>query len=331
MLNSGVVVGKFYPFHKGHKFLIETALHHCQYVTVLVDDKAHYKIPAYLRANWIRESFKAFGSRVVVQEFYNDLPDTDSKKWAAATIDYLNGVPDACITSENYGETWAREMGCTHILADKARGVVPISGTELRENMFGDNMQYLEAHVRRHFVNTVCIVGAESTGKSTLADGLADHFGICAVGEFGREYTENLADELRERGWKMSDFEFIAERQDRMEQHAILKSKGLVILDTDAMVTQAFCRRDMHAASSVIEALIKPQTLYILCPTENPFEADGWRKNGDEREALQDYYRDFLRGRKHVEVHGTHDERMAQAIEAINSLPNMKLPVNVKG
>lgn len=330
MLNSGVVVGKFYPFHRGHKFLIETALHHCQYVTVLVDDKAHYQIPAYLRASWIRESFKGFGPRVTVMEFHNDLPDEDSKAWAKATIDFIGGKPDACITSENYGDTWAKEMGAVHIVADKDRHTVPISGTEIRRDVY-HNLHYLDPHVQRHFVNTVCVVGAESTGKTTLAESLAEHFDVEWVDEYGREYTFKNEKALTRLGWQMHDFERIAITQDLMEQSAIERSNGLLILDTDAMVTQAFCRRDMGAASAVVEGLIKRQTLYILCPTENPFEPDGWRKDGEQREWMQNYYRDFLKGKKFVEVHGTHEERMATAIEAIESLAVVKLPTYVKG
>ena len=37
---------------------------------------------------------------------------------------------------------------------------------------------------------TICLHGPESTGKSTLAPRLAEHFGGQVVDEYGREYAE---------------------------------------------------------------------------------------------------------------------------------------------
>ena len=61
----------------------------------------------------------------------------------------------------------------------------------------------------------VAIVGAESTGKTTLAIALAEHYQTTWVPEFGRLYTEAR----RPRGelWSSDEFTFIAVEQARME------------------------------------------------------------------------------------------------------------------
>ena len=55
----GVVIGKFLPPHRGHRFLIETALSRCDRVTVIVCGKPVDPIPPDLRAAWLRELLPA--------------------------------------------------------------------------------------------------------------------------------------------------------------------------------------------------------------------------------------------------------------------------------
>ncbi|KKT88976.1 MAG: hypothetical protein UW88_C0006G0001, partial [Candidatus Collierbacteria bacterium GW2011_GWD2_45_10] len=43
---TSLVIGKFYPFHKGHQFLIKTALKNSASVTVIVCQTDRYLIPA---------------------------------------------------------------------------------------------------------------------------------------------------------------------------------------------------------------------------------------------------------------------------------------------
>ena len=53
--DSALVVGKFYPPHLGHKYLIDAAKSKAEHLSVLVVDREEYKIPGELRASWIRE------------------------------------------------------------------------------------------------------------------------------------------------------------------------------------------------------------------------------------------------------------------------------------
>ncbi|MBV9849921.1 MAG: adenylyltransferase/cytidyltransferase family protein [Armatimonadetes bacterium] len=55
MASRGLVIGKFYPPHRGHKFLIETARAQVDHLTVIVCDRDTQTIPAERRAAWLRE------------------------------------------------------------------------------------------------------------------------------------------------------------------------------------------------------------------------------------------------------------------------------------
>lgn len=154
----GVVCGKFYPYHLGHRHLIATAAQGCQELDVLVCKQPGQWIGAELRASWIRESFPAdeypqIRIHVLDQEALG-LPDggSNGEIWARGTIDFLGYAPDVVFTSEDYGHGWARAMSAEHILVDRARDTVPISGTEIRRNPLA-NLEFLELPARAYFLN----------------------------------------------------------------------------------------------------------------------------------------------------------------------------------
>ena len=64
----GFTIGKFAPFHKGHEYLIETALKDMDEFYVVVYDTPHLNINLDTKADWITKRFpnvkilKAFDS-----------------------------------------------------------------------------------------------------------------------------------------------------------------------------------------------------------------------------------------------------------------------------
>jgi HTH-type transcriptional repressor of NAD biosynthesis genes len=186
MFKQGLVVGKFYPPHKGHKYLIDTAQSQCEKVTVIVCYKQTETIPGTLRAQWLQEIHP--GARIILIEDYK-LADDDSEGWAAYTKEILGYTPNAVFTSEDYGDLYAKFMGCVHVLVDKERATIPVSGTLVRSDPL-QHLNYLEPTVRSYFVKRVCVLGAESTGTTTLARALAEHYQTAWALEYGRYYSE---------------------------------------------------------------------------------------------------------------------------------------------
>ena len=76
-------------------------------------------MPGELRGDWLREIHPA-ATVLVIDDRYDE---ADTAVWAANTVRWLGGPPDAVFTSEDYGDPYARLMGCTHVLVDKARSV----------------------------------------------------------------------------------------------------------------------------------------------------------------------------------------------------------------
>jgi len=74
MFRDALVVGKFYPPHRGHKYLIETALSQSEHVTVFVFEKQDQIISGELRRSWIKATHPS--AEVIVVD--DNLPDDDS-------------------------------------------------------------------------------------------------------------------------------------------------------------------------------------------------------------------------------------------------------------
>lgn len=80
--------------------------------------------------------------------------------------------------------------------------------------------EYLEPCVRAHFAKRVSVLGAESTGTTTLARHLAEYYRTIWVPEYGRDYCEKLqaaGADLWTYQWPSEEFTQIAHKQQEME------------------------------------------------------------------------------------------------------------------
>lgn len=318
---TGLVVGKFYPPHRGHKYLIDTAQSQCDHLTVVICWKKSESISGYLRAQWLQRIHPK--ARILVVED-TKLADDDSKGWAKFTIEILGRAPDAVFTSENYGDPYAKYMGCVHVLVDRERVHIPISATMVRSDP-QKYAKFLEPCVRAYFARRVAVVGAESTGTTTLSRALAAHYGTVWVPEYGRFFSEGKAVARDENTtWRSEEFMHIARAQSSMEDALAESSNGLVICDTDAFATGIWHERYMSERSPEVEeiAASRQYDLYILTGDEIPFVQDGSRDGEHIRRWMHDRFVERLEetGKNYVLVRGTPQERLAQAIAAIEVL-----------
>ena len=101
----------------------------------------------------------------------------------------------------------------------------------------------------------VCLHGAESTGKSTLARKLAERFACPVVPEYGRAYAETHGIDFT-----MADLLAIAAEQDRLMREAAVGAPPLLLLDTDLSIGSF----GEHADGEVYVADIVSGSLYRL-------------------------------------------------------------------
>lgn len=319
----GVVIGKFYPLHAGHSHLIRTALRACERVTVQVLGSSVESIPLSARATWVSEEHPT--ARVVAAMDDAPVDFGSDAAWSAhmAVIESLLDHPaDAVFTADSYGEEFARRLGAEWVCVDPDRRLNPVSGTAIRADLSG-YWHELAPAARAGLASRVVVLGAESTGSTTLAAALAHALGTSWVPEYGREHSVT-----REGGvltpWRSDEFDLIVDRQMALEQHAMRTAPApVVVCDTDVLATALWHERYVGAPADRLfaRAAAHAPALYILTGDEIPFVQDGTRDGEHIRHAMQERFRDILTGQDApwVEVRGSVEERVAAALPAIAS------------
>lgn len=317
-MTLGATIGKFNPFHLGHHHLITEAKGRVDHLAVLSCSRDDQDIPGAVRAGWIREMHPD----VTVYEVVDDLPE-GPEPWARRTIEVLGRAPDLVFTSESYGAEYAALMGARHVAVDESRIRFSISGRDLRADLAG-YWGMLTPPAKAYFARRVSVVGVESSGTTTLAQALAAHYQTVCVPEYGRWYWEGRRHIRDVAVWSTDEFVRIATRQGEIEDDLARLANRLVLCDTDALATHVWHRRFVGGYSEAVAAVAdgRRYDLYIVTLPDFPFVQDGTREGEHIRDEMHEWFIEVLtsKGRPHIVVGGSQDDRLGAAVSAIDPL-----------
>lgn len=319
-----LVLGKFYPLHAGHSSLIRAASAQSELTTVQVLASSVESIPLGVRAEWVRQEHPEVCVVAAMDEGEVDFASPAAWDVHMALIKSLLDEPvDAVFTSDDYGAELARRLDAAWVQIDAGRLATPVSGTAVRTDVAG-HWWALSAPVRSWFVRRVVVLGAESTGTTTLAAALAEQFATQWVPEFGREWSEVRPGGLTA-PWHTAEFDLVAREQARMEDDVASRSPvPLLICDTDVLATAVWHERYVGTRSASVEALAKTRVpdLYILTGDEIAFVQDGMRDGEHLRSWMTERFREVLAGQPApwIEVHGSPADRLTAATQAVTRL-----------
>lgn len=282
-MSMGLVLGKFAPLHKGHQRLIEASLAETDRTVVLIYDCADLDTPPLqVRSNWIRTLYPT----VELLEAWDGPTETGLDTRVTQMHDaYLRKrLGDRRIThffsSEPYGEHVSRGLGAVDRRIDSERQSVPISATQIRENLW-NNRQYLSTIVYRDLITHVVFLGAPSTGKTTLACELANRYQTVWMPEYGREYWEQHQSERRLSCDQLLE---IALEHRRREDTLVEQANRFLFIDTDATTTLQFSNYYHDRAHPQLIALANEARqrydLFFVCAPDIPYD-DTWDRSGD--------------------------------------------------
>ena len=190
-------------------------------------------------------------------------------------------------------------------------------------------------------IKKIVIIGPESTGKSTLCESLAQHYGMQWCPEFAREYLITNGKE-----YSFNDLLTIAKGQLALEDEyeTIVKSQWsmvndrtwinphslittqkcpLLFIDTDMYVMKVWCEYVFEKCHQFIldQIVNRKYDLYLLCHTDLPWVKDDLREYPDAgiRNELYHIYKDLLINQQvpWVEIGGSHEDRSLMAIAAV--------------
>jgi NadR type nicotinamide-nucleotide adenylyltransferase len=129
----------------------------------------------------------------------------------------------------------------------------------------------------------VVVTGSECTGKTTLAQSLAEHYSADLVPEFIRGFAESMGGRIQ-----FADHGPIARGQMALEDEHAASAAGLLIHDTDLLSTVLYCRHyfDRCPEWIVAAAMDRRPNLYLVCDIDVPWMPDTLRERGDRREEM---------------------------------------------
>jgi len=339
----GLVVGKFSPLHRGHELVINRAIEDCDEVVLLCYSKPELPgCDAARRDRWLSSLCPQARRLVVTDERlqqwvkagegprevpHNDADEMTHRRFCGFLCQHVLGVTvNAVFTSEDYGDGFAEELTrffrehnpalpvVKHILVDKSRTKLPICGTLLRQDIHA-HRDWLAPEVYASFIERVCLLGGESSGKSTLAEALAREFSTVHVAEYGRDLWEAKSGTLA-----FEDMQHIAKVQIQREEEAALKAKQFVFCDTSPLTTLFYSHHLFGKAEAGLKRLAERcYDFTILCSHDFPFVQDGTRQPETFRVLQHQWYLNELakRGIAYRLVTGSQNARISQVRELL--------------
>ena len=297
MGKTGLTLGKFAPLHKGHCFLIDTALSEVDELVVLIYTSSVTDIPLNIRSGWIKHLYP----QVKVIECW-DGPEGYSSERSFE------------IEQEEYIKKVTKGLSFTHFYSSESYGK-HVSETLGAIDRRGD-----------HIIKIV-FVGAMSTGKSTLTEALAKKYNTTFAPEYGREYwTEHQID----RRIEIDEFNTIAKIHIEKENEALKTADKYLFVDTNAITTYMYCLDyHGHAPDYLTNIALHNSNrydLFFLCEDDIPYD-DTWDRSGPQkREVFQQQIIADLKERKipYIPLRGNLQQRISIVDKVLTGIPPKK-------
>lgn len=233
---KGLVIGKFMPPHKGHEYLFNFAKEWCDELIIVVDNVHNQIIPPEVRKSWIKEDI----SNVTVVALPNIMPQEPDETpdfwdiWRNALLEATDGGPDVLIASMDYGWKLSDVLDCAFIECDISRKSIDICATSIRENVL-KYWNYLMPSAKSYFLKKVCLIGPESTGKTTLAEFLAQNYNTVTTTEYAAKLIKSQNGHFYE-----NDVLKVAYAQIRMEKALEKMTNKFMVCDSDVLTTMVW-------------------------------------------------------------------------------------------
>ena len=331
----GLAVGKFWPPHAGHVRLIRKLIANCDRVFILVCASKNQLPSGIQRSMWLQTMFPE--AEVVVDNdwcawHHPDECGTSCTELWARRVRELGLLPiDVVAAGESYAERFAKALQAKCIWLDRRFEVS--RGTSIRKDLSGGWLE-LPRVVRAGLYRRLVILGAESTGTSTLAIDLSRRLNAPLVAEVGRTYSWHLfsqAGSMESINWSEENFWQIVNLQIQLERDSIWGDLETIpgifgpwlICDTDTLATVAWWERYLNRDINAIEkfASARPADFYVhTSPSGVEFDdSDPLRDGAHVRLKMSDRFRELLvnSGRPWLEVTGSREERVEQVINAL--------------
>ncbi len=163
----------------------------------------------------------------------------------------------------------------------------------------------------------MALLGGESSGKTTLAQALAQRLGTAWVPEYGRQLWEELRRTLT-----LQELTNVAHTQVIWEKERARRAVGWLICDTTPLTTLQYALHDHGQATPQLTRLAhRHYDLTVLCTPDFAFVQDGARRDDHFRREQHGWTLTQLaeQGVSPLIVRGSVEHRVEQVLARINS------------
>ncbi|HTL82704.1 MAG TPA: ATP-binding protein [Bacteroidia bacterium] len=169
---------------------------------------------------------------------------------------------------------------------------------------------------KRNEIKRIAILGAESTGKTTLARSLALRFHTEWVPEYAREYMSMHTD-----SYSHDDIVRIAKHQLQEEEQLIKTSNRFIFTDTEFIIAKIWSEDVFGFTPDFIKEKIREHRydLFLLTANDLPWIPDPVRINPQRRDYFFNLYKKELddHGFAYEIVSGRYEARLFSAVTAV--------------
>ena len=185
-----------------------------------------------------------------------------------------------------------------------------------------ENLKQLQSEIIK-----IALYGPESTGKTTLANQLANEFNTIWIPEFARDYLQNKWNS-KEEICTQDDLLPIAVGQTKLENEALQNATKFLFCDTNLMVTKVFSDLYYDSCHPILEEAAKKHEydLFFLTDIDVPWEKDDLRDKKEDREnTLAIFEKALIDFKKpYIKLSGNKEERLEKAKKIIKDLESAK-------
>lgn len=307
MNKVGVVIGKFMPPHIGHEYLFNFAQEYCDELYILVDNLKGQTISTNIRISIVQKLMP----NAKVMTFPEFMPQHENEDinfwntWKEGIENVVGKKIDVLIAAMDYGFKLSNVLNCQFVPIDIERNSININATQIRENLY-KYWDYLPQATKCLYNKKVCILGAESVGKSTSVKKLAKEFNTIFV----PEYAESIISQQGQFFEKNVE-EFVL-GQFNSEKSLLKFANKVLISDTCVISTLVWAEICFDKYNKELEqyALKQEYDLVLVYDYENT----KW---------VYDKHRDFLDNETELclsDIRGVYQEKL------INKLNYLKIP-----
>ena len=304
---SGLFVGKFVAYHKGHQACINHFASLCEKLKVVICTKPSDRIPGDIRRKWLEQDLKFNVNKDIKLheniELYHLVEDNiplypeGLLPWCNAITDLVGNNIDVMFGNEEYVLDCAKLFKSEYYIPDMNRSNINISSTKILDTGL-KNYSLISKVAQPYFNKVVLVSGAYSTGKSQMCSKLSKDYQGFYIEEFGRSFFEN---EIMKSGmnglsnWTIKEYENACIYHNDLMEKAIAKPIKILFADLDAMTINAFNNLYLGEHSNTIKKLITSQKQII---NERIFLSN--QGISEESMKMKEYYNESKSKRKEL-------------------------------